>query len=252
MGPTIAVEICAGDLESALAAGAGGADRVELCDSLQVGGTTPSAGIIAEACARLSIPVHVLIRPRAGDFLYSEAELAAMRRDIDTARSLGAAGVVLGMLRRDATIDRELTAALADRARPLSVTFHKAFDQVRDPDEALETLISLGVDRVLTSGGRPAAVEGIDVLRRLVQQSRNRIAILAGGCLTLDVLPRLIAETGVREVHLGSAVARPMASAMTSCPGDDLELHRTGVDVARVRTIVGRIREISGSPPENQ
>ena len=110
MREKIMVEICVGDLESALAAEQGGADRIELCDNLSVGGTTPSAGMIAEACRRLTIPVHVLIRPRAGDFVYSPAELAAMRFDIETARKLGAAGVVLGVLRTDATIDREQTA----------------------------------------------------------------------------------------------------------------------------------------------
>ena len=128
--------------------------RVELCDNLAVGGTTPSAGTIAEACRRLAIPVHVLIRPRGGDFLASEAELAAMRHDIETARRLGAAGVVLGLLGRMGPIDRDRTASLVELARPLSVTFHKAFDQTRDPDEALDALIGLGIDRVLSSGCR--------------------------------------------------------------------------------------------------
>ena len=127
------VEICVGDLESALAAEQGGADRVELCDHLSVGGTTPSAGMIAEACRRLTIPVHVLIRPRAGDFVPSPAELATMRFDIEMARTLGAAGVVFGVLRPDATIDRDQTAALIELARPMSVTFHKAFDQTPEP-----------------------------------------------------------------------------------------------------------------------
>src|SRR5271165_795977 len=120
--PTI-VEICVSDIASAIAAGAGGADRVELCDNLSVGGTTPSAGAIAETCRRLNIPVHVLIRPRAGDFCYSESELAVIRHDIDIARSMGAAGVVLGVLATDGTIDRDQTAKLIALARPLSVTF---------------------------------------------------------------------------------------------------------------------------------
>ena len=144
MREKIMVEICVGDLESALAAEQGGADRVELCDNLSVGGTTPSAGTIAEACRRLTIPVHVLIRPRAGDFVPSPAELAAMRFDIEMARTLGAAGVVFGVLRPDATIDRDQTAALVELARPMSVTFHKAFDQMPDPERALETLIDPG------------------------------------------------------------------------------------------------------------
>ena len=144
-GPTaqqrVRVEICVGDVASAEAAQAGGAFRVELCEHLAVGGTTPSAGAIALACRRLFIPVHVLIRPRAGDFVYSELELAVMRHDIEVAKSLGAAGIVMGVLTAGGTIDREQTASLAAHARPLSLTFHKAFDQVRDHLEALYTLI---------------------------------------------------------------------------------------------------------------
>src|SRR4051812_9304364 len=203
MNCKIIVEICVGDLESALAAGPGGADRVELCDHLEVGGTTPGAGTIAEACRRLAIPVHVLVRPRGGDFVHTEAELAAMRYEIELARKLGAAGVVIGLLKPDATIDREQTAALVDLARPMSVTFHKAFDQTPDLEQSLDTLVALGVDRVLTSGGRPTALEGTEALKRLVEQARGRIAILAGGRLSPKNLPAILAGTGVREVHLG-------------------------------------------------
>ena len=238
MSRSIAIEICAGDLESALAAARGGADRVELCDNLAVGGTTPSAGTIAEACRRLTIPVHVLIRPRAGDFLATEAELAAMRHDIETARRLGAAGVVLGLLLEDGTIDRQRTAELVDLARPMSVTFHKAFDQVGEPEKALDTLIALGVDRVLTSGCRPTALEGIDTLSTLVERSRGRIAILAGGRITAHCLELVVARTGVREVHLGSTVTQVVKTAMTHAPADGLEQSWTKVDQARVRAIV--------------
>jgi len=247
MNGTITVEICAGDLESALAVGQGGADRVELCDHLAVGGTTPSAGTIALACRRLAIPVHVLIRPRAGDFLATEAELAAMRHDIDTARRLGAAGVVLGLLGPDGTIDRDRTAKLVDLARPLSVTFHKAFDQARDPDEALDALIALGIDRVLSSGLRPTALDGIDVLRRMVERARGRIAIMAGGRLTNDDLGTILARTGVREIHLGSAVARMIKSAMTYYPVDGSNLGWPGVDVEKVKAVVDLVRRLSRS-----
>src|SRR5262245_43549997 len=137
----VAVEICVGDVTSATAAEAGGASRVELCESLDAGGTTPSAGTIAMACKRLSIPVHVLIRPRAGDFVYSRLELDVMRHDIEVAKTLGAAGIVMGVLTAGGTIDREQTARLAALARPLSLTFHKAFDQVKDHLEALDILL---------------------------------------------------------------------------------------------------------------
>jgi copper homeostasis protein len=240
----IVVEICVEDIESAMAAEQGGADRVELCDNLSVGGTTPSAGTIAEACRRLEIPVHVLIRPRAGDFIPSLAEFAAMRFDIETARTLGAAGVVFGLLRPDATIDRERTAMLTDLARPLSVTFHKAFDQTHDPDEALETLIALGIDRVLTSGSRPTAVEGIEALRQLVPRSTSRISVMAGGKLSVDNLRTVIEGTGVCEVHLGSAVSRLMNSSMAPNPGEGSPLSWNGVDADRVRRIVSLVASL--------
>jgi copper homeostasis protein len=243
----ITIEICSGDLESALAAGQGGADRVEICDNLPVGGTTPSAGTIAEVCRRLEIPVHILIRPRAGDFLATESELAAMRHDIEAARRLGAAGVVLGLLRPDGTVDRDRTASLAELARPLSVTFHKAFDMTRDPDEALDSLMALGIDRVLSSGCRLTALEGIDVLRRMVERARGRIAIMAGGRLRAEDLGTIIASTGVRGIHLGSAVARTMKSAMTYSPSDGSDLDCPGVDADKVRSIVDQVRRLSGS-----
>jgi copper homeostasis protein len=242
MREKIMVEICVGDLESALAAEQGGADRVELCDNLSVGGTTPSAGTIAEACRRLTIPVHVLIRPRAGDFVPSPAERAAMRFDVDMARMLGAAGVVLGVLRTDATIDRDETAALVELARPMSVTFHKAFDQTPDPEQALETLIALGVDRVLTSGGRPTALDGMDMLKRFVEQARGRIAVLAGGRLAGENLEPIITATEVREVHLGSAVHQTLAGSMTVAPRDGSEVAWSGADADKVRAIVTLVK----------
>jgi len=238
MEPIIKVEICVGDLESALAAEAGGADRVELCDNLAVGGTTPGPGTIAVACARIKIPVHVIIRPRGGDFIHSEAELAAMRLEIEVAKSLGAAGVVFGMLNPDATIDRERTERFVALARPMSVTFHKAFDQTRDPFAALETLMDLGVDRVLTSGSRPSALEGAGVLAGLVARAEGRIAILAGGRLSLENVRRVIELTGVREVHLGSAATRVRHSPMDPSPRDDSDTSWNSVDPDAVRRIV--------------
>jgi copper homeostasis protein len=168
-----------------------------------------------------------------------------MRHDIEVARVRGAAGVVFGMVRPDATIDRERTARLVELARPMSVTFHKAFDQVRDPDEALDVLIDLGIDRVLTSGCCSTAMEGVEVLNRLVHRAGNRIAILAGGRLSLDDLGTILARTGVREVHIGSAVTRTMTSAMSRAPEDGSNLRWPGIDPARVRTIVEHIRGIS-------
>ncbi len=202
----VRIEVCVEGVESALAAREGGADRVELCANLAVGGITPSAGTIAVACRRLSIPVHVLIRPRCGDFLYTEPEFEVMAHDIEVARSLGASGVVLGLLTEDRTIDRIRTARLVTVARPLNVTFHKAFDSTRDPFEALETLMDLGVNLVLTSGQSPTAREGIRLLADLVRRANGRVRVVAGGRITeADIGP--LRDAGLREIHVGSAAS---------------------------------------------
>jgi copper homeostasis protein len=235
--PPIRVEICVSDVVSAIAAQVGGAHRVELCDNLAVGGTTPSAGAIALACRSLSIPVHVLIRPRAGDFVYSAIELAMMEHDIEVAKNRSAGGIVLGVLKPDATIDGDRVAKLIAVARPLTVTFHKAFDQVRDPFEALETLIALGVDRILTSGGRPTALEGTPMLAALVARAKGRLIIMAGGRLLADSLPHVIGQGHVGEVHLGSAVTGTSAGATHATPGD-------GSDASWQRDLARRVEGI--------
>jgi copper homeostasis protein len=169
-----------------------------------VGGVTPGAGSIAVASERLSIPVQVLFRPRGGDFVYSDDELLTMKRDVQAAKALGTSGVVLGFLTRERKIDLERVAWLAGAARPMSVTFHKAFDATRDPFEALDDLIGLGVDRVLTSGHAPTAMEGLATLAELTRQAAGRIVVMAGGSITLAQI-RPIIEAGVKEIHLGSA-----------------------------------------------
>jgi copper homeostasis protein len=239
-GP-ITIEICVADVESAIAAEAGGADRIELCDNLAVGGTTPSIGTIAEACRWLSLPVHVLIRPRAGGFVYSDRELAVMRRDIEAAKALGAAGVVLGVLDAEGRIDRERTAELVGLARPLSVTFHKAIDQARDPLESFDALIAMGVDRVLTSGGRPTALEGCAVLRSLVDRAAGRVAVMAGGRLAVDHLEAVIRDSGVREIHLGSAASRPVEGQESGSTGPDGGSPWTRTDARLVQAVVDLI-----------
>jgi copper homeostasis protein len=246
----IAIEICVGDVESAIAAEAGGADRVELCDNLAVGGTTPSAGTIAETCRWLSIPVHVLIRPRAGDFVYSDCELAVMRHDIQAAKALGAAGVVLGVLSPGGAMDVERTAALIALARPLSVTFHKAIDQSENLLETLDALIALGVDRVLTSGGRPTAREGIETLRALVERAADRIAVMAGGRLDLDHVEAVIQQSRVGEVHLGSAVVRAVLAQTSPRGPHGAETSWSRVDALRVAAIVQRVQGQAPAPEE--
>jgi copper homeostasis protein len=207
------LEICIDSVEGAIAAQAGGAQRVELCDNLLEGGTTPSAGMIALARQQITIGLHIIIRPRCGDFCYSDLEMAVMDYDIAQAKQLGADGVVIGLLQPDGTIDKPRTAALIARARPLSVTFHRAFDMAVDPAQALEDLIDLGVDRVLTSGQESSAWEGVDLIAALVQQANDRIIIMAGGGVTERNLPKLVQQSGVHEVHL--AARGPVESAMS-------------------------------------
>jgi len=196
------IEVCIDSIESAINAEAGGADRVELCDNLAEGGTTPSAGLIRAVSAQIGIGLQVMIRPRGGDFLYSSAEIEAMKYDIQVAKDLKADGVVFGCLTREGDVDLERMAELMAVARPMKVTFHRAFDMVQDPMRALDMLISLGVDRVLTSGLQPTAPEGADVIAKLVSHARSRIIILAGGGVRPHNIQHLIEQTGVRECHV--------------------------------------------------
>jgi copper homeostasis protein len=243
----VLIEACVDSVPSALAAEAGGAGRVELCDNMIEGGTTPSAGTIAEAKARLRIPVFVMIRPRGGDFLYSDVEYGVMRRDIAHARALGADGVVLGLLDRDGAVDVERTRALREAARPLPVTFHRAFDVARDPDAALDALIGLGVERVLTSGQAATALEGAALIARLMQRAAGRIGILPGCGLDETNVREFVAETGAREVHVrgtspvrtGMVHRNPRISFRAAVDDDDSVLEVT--DAARIQAVARRL-----------
>lgn len=201
MSEKVQVEICVDSVESAVAAQNGGADRVELCDNLMEGGTTPSYGALETARDLLKIKLHVIIRPRGGDFLYSDIEFETMKRDIVAAKRLGVDGVVIGLLNADGNVDIGRTAELNELSRPMSVTFHRAFDVCRDPFKALNELADLGVDRILTSGQEATAVEGLELIKDLVAASAGRISIMACGNLNERNIKRVIAETGVKDVH---------------------------------------------------
>lgn len=209
----MALEVAVATARSAATAESAGAARVELCASLIEGGVTPSLGLLQTVRRTVKFPIHVLIRPRGGDFLFDAAEIDAMLADIRLVREAGADGVVVGALDPEGNIDAALTALLIEVAQPLDVTFHRAFDLARDPAAALETLIALGVDRVLTSGQAPTALEGIGTIRALVGQAAGRIAIMAGGSVTPEAAARLVAETGVQEIHVGGGGS--VESAMT-------------------------------------
>jgi copper homeostasis protein len=208
MGNRIVLEMCIDSVESAIASQRGGADRVELCDNLLEGGTTPSVGAIALARQNIDIDLNVIIRPRGGDFLYSQVEFEVMQYDIEQAKQLGANGVVIGLLNEDGSVDVERTRTLVELARPLSVTFHRAFDVSRDPFEALEDLVNLGVDRVLTSGQEPSVLEGLDLITELVQKADDRIIIMPGAAdITERNINKIVTQSGVKEVHMLGTVS---------------------------------------------
>ena len=205
------LEICAETPQACDAAREGGADRIELCSALSEGGLTPSHGLIRAAMRRSGLPVHVLLRPRAGDFVYSEAEYETMREDLRHAAELGAAGVVLGILRRDGSVDRERTGAMVALAAPLPVTFHRAFDRSSDLPEALETIIGCGCARLLSSGGETTATEGAAMLGKLTRQAAGRLRIAAGGGIRLGTAAALIGQARVdlhASLRTGNRAAR--------------------------------------------
>lgn len=198
-------EVCANSVESCLAAQAGGANRVELCTGIPEGGTTPSYGDIAVARELLKeTRLHVIIRPRGGDFLYSPIEQRIMLKDIDLARKLGADGVVFGCLTAEGDVDLPLMRQLMEAAEDMSVTFHRAFDVCRNPQQALEDIIGLGCHRILTSGQQPTAEQGIPLLKNLQQQADGRIILLAGCGVNESNIARIAQETGIHEFHFSA------------------------------------------------
>ncbi len=199
------IEICANSVESAVNAQAGGADRVELCAGIPEGGTTPSFGTIIHARELLtSAALNVIIRPRGGDFLYSDLELDIMYDDIRAARQAGADGVVFGCLDAEGNVNMEVMRILIEAAGDLSLTFHRAFDMCRNPRRALEDLIELGVDRVLTSGAKATAEEGIPLLKSLVDQAEDRIIIMPGCGINAGNIRRIADGTGAKEFHFSA------------------------------------------------
>ena len=197
----IQMEVCANSLSSALAAQEGGAVRVEFCDNLPEGGTTPSYAQLKLAKELLHILVYPIIRPRGGDFLYSDLEFSIMKEDIKICKSLNCDGVVFGILHADGSIDKTRCAELIELARPMKVTFHRAFDMCNNLEQGLEDLIELGCERVLTSGAAASALAGVGTIKALIKQAKGRISIMPGAGVNTDNIAEIIRITGASEFH---------------------------------------------------
>jgi copper homeostasis protein len=195
------LEIIAFDIESCLLAATSGADRIELCDNANAGGTTPSFGFIKAARQVLQIPLFPIIRPRGGDFLYNSAEFEIMKTDVDVCKKLGCDGIVLGILKKDGSVDTDRCKQLVERAYPLDVTFHRAFDRACEPFAAMEGIINIGCRRILTSGQRPTAMEGADLIAQLIHKAEERIIIMPGSGIRSPNILDIIKKTGATEIH---------------------------------------------------
>jgi copper homeostasis protein len=236
-------EVVVYNIESALRAQEGGADRIELCDNPGEGGTTPSFGIIESVRKNVSMDVYVMIRPRGGDFNYSNYEFHSMKRDIYQCQRLSVDGIVFGILNADGTIDKKRCKELINQARPLKATCHRAFDMTRDPFEALEDCIEIGFDRILTSGQMETAIDGVDKISELCDRASGRIIIMAGSGVNEKTVEEIVHKTKVNEIHFSALTQRDSAMQFRNRIIDKMGLEgvteyqlRT-VDPARVRTI---------------
>ena len=194
-------EACVESLIDALEAEKRGADRIELCDNLSQGGTTPSYGTIKVALSTLKIPVFPIIRPRGGDFYYTPAEIEVIKEDIKVCKSLGTKGVVLGLLTKDKKIDLEVLSQLVELAKPMEVTFHKAIDELEDPTLVIDELINIGVKRILSSGTKPTALEGKDMLNKMIEKAGDRLTIVVAGKVTKEILLEVSNLIPAKEYH---------------------------------------------------
>ena len=236
----ILLEICVTSLDFAAAAERGGADRIELCSKLECGGVTPGTRLMEAARARVRIPIHVLIRPRAGDFVYSAREFSAMRAAIQTAKKLKMDGIVVGVLDRDSWIDVDRTRELVEVAHPLPVTFHRAFDETHSPADSLDAVIETGAVRLLTSGGRAKATDALSTIARLVKQAEDRLSVMPGSGITPANVGRVMRATSAREVH--GSLLTPALRAETEGAERNAQIERY---YRRVVKVVSTLRSIA-------
>jgi copper homeostasis protein len=243
------LEICVESVDYAVAAERGGAHRIELCTDLSCGGITPSAALMQTVRRRVRVPIHVLIRPRAGDFRYSDHEFEIMRRDILAAKQFGMDGVALGILQENARVDIGRTRAVVELAQPLSVTFHRAFDASHNLEMSLEEVIQTGASRILTSAGQPCAMDGLQTLARLVQAAKERILIMLCGGIDSDNVLHIVRTTLAQEIHSSAGTSNPNSGGNggdvsqrsnesdTSLPSDIFE--------QKVAKLVSLLRDVS-------
>jgi len=202
------LEIIGFNIESCITAQEAGANRIELCDNPCEGGTTPSFGFIQAARKKLSVELYVMIRPRGGDFLYSDEEYKIMKADIEICKQLGCDGVVTGILNKDGSVDKKRTAALVEYAYPLGITFHRAFDRVNDHAAAIEDVIETGCERILTSGLSPKAMAGISIIKELIIQADGRIIIMPGSGVNAENIIHIAESTGATEFHSSASILK--------------------------------------------
>ncbi len=231
------LEVIGFTIESCLIAQAAGAHRIELCDNPSEGGTTPSYGFIKTARENLSIELYPIIRPRGGDFLYSEIEFEVMKADIQICKNLGCDGVVIGMLNSDGTVDKQRCKQLVDIAQPMGVSFHRAFDRTKDPFKALEDIISIGCERILTSGQKSVATDGAALLNELVKQANGRIIIMPGSGVRSDNVETLVKKTNATEFHTS---ARTYADSKMEFINESMDEQLTSVTTLsnEIKTII--------------
>lgn len=238
----ITVEVCIDSIESLPTAISAGADRIELCSALALGGLTPTAGYIQKAVERSSIPVYPIIRHRAGDFVFNDDEIDLMVADIRQARKLGASGVVVGALTAEGNINTEALKQFMTAADGMGATFHRAFDLVRNPEEALEIIIEHGCERILTSGQQASAADGTALIRKLVEQADGRISIMPGAGVNHHNILNILRETGARECHLSGKTVRPgnMQANSDVSMGDNGEEDSvvTVTDYEKIRSVI--------------
>jgi len=236
------LEIAANSAASALAAQAGGADRIELCTALEVGGLTPTHAQIAMARERVDLPIYVLIRPRAGDFVYSDLEFETMERDIRNCAALGCDGVVIGALDAEGHVDVPRCRALIAAAGTLGVTFHRAFDVSRDPRRALEDIVALRCERVLSSGARDSALAGAALLRELVVQAGGRITVMPGASIDDTNIATIRTLTGAREFHASAKRQMPSRRNQDSRSGLGMDGGEWRTDASQVRALISALQ----------